>query len=106
MTTIHLNNRTSLTQLAAEARRLADVLDRLAIHGAPAPADMAGAPVLRRWRIGLTDRPALTGTLVGDPEDGDRVHARIDDLVAMDYPAGWARTLTRWYATDARRRAP
>jgi len=105
MTTVFLDDCKSLAQIAAEARRLADDLDRLAVDGAPAPADLVGAPLLDGWWIGLADRPALRGRIVGDPAHRDGATLKTDDLVAMDYGAGWARTLTRWYAFNKGRSA-
>jgi len=102
MTIVFPNHQDSLARLAAEARRLADALDRLAVDGQPAAADVADAPVLTDWWVGMNPTPALRGTIAGDPDAHHAGFVESANLFAMDYNARWARTWLGWYRLDVK----
>lgn len=100
-----------LADIAAQARRLADALDRLAANrGRPSAADLAGAPVLDCWQPTSRLAPALIGLVTGHPRIGDDRATITSELFAVDTTARWARTWSRFYKLgdaapmDSRRR--
>jgi hypothetical protein len=81
----------------ADARRLADDLDRLLSHGQPSDADLAGAPIIDCWQSALRPQRALVGVVTGHPSIGPGRPAVTSALYAFDPVAGWARTWSRFY---------
>jgi len=98
VTIVFPRHQDSFAALAAELRRLADDLDRLAASGRPSPADLAGAPVLSNVRMGSNPNPGLRGTVIGHPDVPDGDYVETTDLYAVDPEGRWARTWSRWYA--------
>jgi len=87
-----------LADIAAQARRLADALDRLAANrGRPSAADLAGAPVLDCWQPTTRWAPALIGLATGHPRIGAGRATVTSELFAVDTTASWARTWSRYY---------
>ena len=94
-------NPDDLPEIAAQARRLADALDRLAKDGRPAPLDLIDAPVIDAWRPARRMAPALIGQVTGHPllrSDKPKVTS---ELFALDRDGHWARTWSRWYRLAA-----
>jgi hypothetical protein len=88
--------------LAARLRRLADDLDRIAIGGAPTPADLEGAPLLVDWRLTFTLHGlSLTGFAAGHPLLGSK-NIVTSPLWVVDHDLRWARTLSRFYRLGVR----
>jgi hypothetical protein len=102
MTIVFPNHQDSLARLASEARQLADALDRLAVDGQPNASDMADAPTLTDWWIGMNDTPALRGKISEPPDAHHAGYIDTANLFAMDYNARWARTWSGWYRLDVK----
>jgi hypothetical protein len=86
------------SQIVAQARRLADDIERMT-HGAEfSLATLSGAPVLDAWRPALRSVHALVGAVAGHPGIIDGHTAITSELFAIDVEAGWARTWSRFYA--------
>jgi len=97
MSIVFPSSQDDLSDIAAQARRLADALDRLAADGRPSPSEMAGAPMLDRWLIGSRRAPALVGTVAGHPSIGSARLTITSELFAFDPHGRWARTWSRFY---------
>ena len=83
--------------IVAQARRLADDVERT-LSGAPlTDAVLAGAPVLDAWRPALRSVHALVGVVAGHPGVADGHHALTSELFAIDVERGFARTWSRFY---------
>jgi hypothetical protein len=90
----------TLADFAAQLRRLADDVERLA-HGAqPSTSDLAAAPLADWWRFTRRETLALIGVVSGHPSrpDGDPRTMVTSEIFALDLERGWARTLSRFYA--------
>lgn len=88
------------TDLAGNARKLralADDLDRIALGQHPQAADLQSAPTLSDWGLVLSQPTHLVGIVHGHPEIADGRICRTSALVMLDPPAGYARTLSRFY---------
>jgi hypothetical protein len=86
----------------ANARRLADDLNHLILHGSPTDADLAGAPIIDLWKPAMRAGNALIGMVTGHPIIGDGRVTITSDLFAIDEHAGWARTWSRFYRLGRR----
>jgi hypothetical protein len=66
---------------------------------APTAADLADAPVLSDWKIGVDGRglPLLIGVVIGHPRIADGHIAYTSTLIRIDAGASWARTVSRYY---------
>ena len=83
-------------QIVAQARRLADDIERM-LTGAPIDdAVLAGAPMLDAWQPALRTVQALTGIVTGHPGIAEGHTAITSELFAID-PSRWARTWSRYY---------
>lgn len=60
-------------------------------------AELEGAPRLEDWSLVTRSAMALQGRVIGHPLLGNR-HVVTSELFALDRSAGWARTLSRFYA--------
>lgn len=72
----------------------------------PAHELLTAAPVLTDWRIvPVAGSLALQGTVAGHPDIGEARFVRTSALIALD-AAGqrWARTVSRFYLLDRRRK--
>lgn len=85
-----------LRALAAVHAALARDLRRLAAGTAPSPAELAAAPVVTNWRVGIRPVPALIGRVDGHPLL-PRGPLTSSELIVLDRSRGVARTLSRWY---------
>lgn len=85
-----------LRALAAVHAALARDLCRLAAGTAPSPAELATAPVVTHWRVGIRPVPALIGRVDGHPLL-PRGPLTSSELIVLDRSRGFARTLSRWY---------
>ena len=94
-------SRADLRAAAAQARRLADALDRLSADGGPSRADLAEAPILTYWEPVRRFAPALMGVVDGHPTIRPNRSTVTSELFAMDGDALWARTWSRWYRLGA-----
>ena len=83
----------------AQARAVADDLERLLAGAGPTAADLARAPVIDLWRPALRPAFALIGVVRGHPTVAAGHTALTSDIVAFD-PDGlaWARSWGRLYA--------
>ena len=79
------------------ATDLAEDLSRLAAGEGPTAADLAAAPIIRRWLFGPVVETCLIGEISGHPTIGELRPGRTTSLFAIDEDAGWARTWSRWY---------
>ncbi len=86
-----------LSDIAAQARRLADALDRLAADGRPSASDLVDVPIIDMWRPARRFAPALIGLVAGHPILRSSKPKMTSELFALDTDAGWARTWSRWY---------
>ena len=87
----------SSSDLAAEARALADALARIASDGGPSPDDMADAPTITDHVIvGGRVVPVLFGSVQNHPRLRGHL-VRTSEVYAIDNEAGWARTWSRYY---------
>lgn len=76
-------------------RLLADDLERMTVFRPN--AELQDAPRLHDWRPILRPRPALHGWAEAHPVLGSR-EVVTSEIYAIDHKAGWARTLSRFYA--------
>ena len=84
-------------EIVAQARRLADDVERM-LAGAPLDdALLAGAPILDLWRPALRQVQALTGVVKGHPSVADGRQALTTEVYAIDLERGLARTWSRFY---------
>jgi len=84
-------------EIVAQARRLADDVEKM-LAGAPLDdALLAGAPILNSWRPALRQVQALTGVVNGHPLIAGGRHALTSELYAIDLERGFARTWSRFY---------
>jgi hypothetical protein len=85
-------------EVAAQARRLADDIERMTQCAQFFPAALSAAPVLDAWRPALRTVHALTGVVARHPGIIDGHQALSSELFAIDVESGWARTWSRFYA--------
>lgn len=83
-------------------RLLADDLERLHRGVAPSLADLSSAPRLDRWDVIPRLDVCLSGEVVRHPRFGSHSCLVTSSLWAFDPDAGWARTLSRYYALGTR----
>ena len=90
----------SLADFAAQLRRLADDVERLAGGAQPLTSDLAAAPLADWWRFTRREALALIGVVSGHPSrpDGDPRTMITSEIYAIDLERGWVRTLGRYYA--------
>ena len=84
-------------EIARQARRLADALDRIALNNEPSPVDLADAPILDGWRKVARLAPALAGVVSGHPLIREGRSSITSEVFAMDGGGRWARTWSRFY---------
>jgi hypothetical protein len=94
-----------LSDLADQARRVADALDRLS-HDRPSASDLADAPMLRDCHLAARLAPAFHGVVTGHPLIGSGRRTLTSEVFAYDPDAygpgvGWARTWSRLYRITA-----
>jgi hypothetical protein len=80
-------------------RQLADDLDGIVKGITPAPAELASAPVLRRYRLATRPSEIMIGHCTGHPTllDGPITTSQI---FLLDPEKRWARTLSRFYRLE------
>jgi hypothetical protein len=84
-------------EIARQARRLADALDRLAADDGPSAADLTDAPILTDWRKVARAAPALAGIVSGHPLIAQGRLSVTSEVFAIDGGGTWARTWSRFY---------
>ncbi len=97
MSIVFPSSQDDLSDIAAQARRLADALDRLAADRRPSTPEMAGAPMLDAWSMGSRRVPALVGTVAGHRSIAEARLTITSELFAIDPRGRWARTWSRFY---------
>ena len=90
-------------EIARQARRLADALDRLAANNEPSPVDLADAPILDNWRKVARLAPALAGVVSGHPLIREGRSSITSEVFAIDGSGRWARTWSRFYRLGSSR---
>ncbi len=89
------------SDVANQARRLADALESLAAHGRPSAAELADAPLLDRWSHAVRMTPVFVGVVAGHPLLGSDRFVRTSEIFAIDSDQRWARTWSRFYRLGA-----
>jgi len=85
--------------LGMRMRSLAEDLARIRDGTAPTAEDLATAPRLESWAIGVRDgAPVLIGKVARHPVLGDRPIVTSCVWALDPHRTSWARTLSRWYA--------
>ncbi|MER2266205.1 DUF6634 family protein [Methylobacterium oxalidis] len=77
-------------------RDLAEALEAIEEGAGPSPQDLADAPLLEDWDVGLRAVRALTGVVSGHPDFPRPCRIRTSEVYASDGRT-WVRTYSRWY---------
>jgi hypothetical protein len=88
----------SPVEIVAHLRRLADDIERVAADGGPSAAEMANAPIIDFYRLGIRPATGLVGVVARHPRRPDGRLTMTSEIFAIDRDAGWARTWSRFYA--------
>lgn len=84
-------------QILDGLKRLHSDLSRIRSGQAPTQDDLASAPILDHWHIGVRPGACLLGLVSGHPLHADRRLIRSSEIFAIDTASGWARTWSRFY---------
>lgn len=63
----------------------------------PSERDLADAPILEQWSLGMRMQPCLTGVIYGHPKLRSGGHSITSPLHLFAPHHGYARTLNRFY---------
>jgi hypothetical protein len=91
-----------LNGIQEQLTRLLDDIRALRGDKGPGAIDLAGAPLVDQWSIGLVPAPCIVGTVVGHPIFRNRTRVHTQQMILIDPDAGWARTWSGFYRLGAR----